>query len=105
MSAIFIYVTVPSEVEARAIARAVVADRLAACANIIPGMQSIYHWKGEIEETKEVVLIFKTRSTLFQAVEARVLELHKYKTPCIVAMPVEQGHKDYIDWILAETKP
>jgi len=105
MSAIFIYVTVPSEAEAREMARAVVADRLAACANIIPGMQSVYHWKGEIQEAREVVLIFKTRATLFQAVEARVMELHKYKAPCIVAMPLEQGHKDYIDWIMAETKP
>lgn len=105
MAAIFVYVTVPSESEALEIARAVVEDRLAACANIVPGMQSVYHWKGEIQESREVVLIFKTRSTLFQAVETRVKELHKYHTPCIVAMPLEQGHQGYIEWILAETKP
>jgi len=105
MSATFIYVTVPTEEAARMIARAVVEDRLAACANILPGMQSLYHWKGEVQEAREAVLIFKTRSSLFQALEARVRELHPYNTPCIVALPVEQGHAAYLEWILAETKP
>ena len=105
MSAIFIYVTAPSAVEARKIAEVVVTDRLAACANIIPGMRSIYHWQGKIEEADETVIIFKTRATLFQAVEARVKELHKYSAPCIVALPVEQGSAPYLEWIMAETKP
>lgn len=105
MSAIFIYVTVPTEEAATMMARAVVEDRLAACANILPGMRSIYHWQGDIQQAREVVLIFKTRSSLFQAVETRVKELHPYTTPCIVALPVEQGHPGYLDWILAETKP
>lgn len=105
MSAIFIYVTAPSAKEAKKIADAVVADRLAACANILPGMHSVYHWQGKIEEADETVIIFKTRATLFQAVEARVKELHKYSSPCIVALPVEAGHQPYLDWIMAETKP
>jgi periplasmic divalent cation tolerance protein len=105
MSAIFIYVTAPSPAEAKAIADAVVKDRLAACANIIPGMRSIYHWEGKIEEADETVVIFKTRATLFPAVEARVKELHKYSAPCIVALPLEAGSQPYLDWIMAETKP
>lgn len=105
MSAIFIYVTAPSAADARKLADAVVTDRLAACANIIPGMRSIYHWQGKIEEADETVVIFKTRATLFQAVEARVKELHKYSAPCIIALPVEAGSKPYLDWIMAETKP
>ena len=105
MSAIFIYVTTPSAAEARKIADAVVADRLAACANIIPGMRSVYHWQGKIEEAEETVVIFKTRATLFQAVEACIKEMHSYSTPCIVALPFEAGHKPYVDWIMAETKP
>lgn len=105
MTAIFIYVTTPSEVEARKIADAVVTDRLAACANIIPGMKSIYHWEGKIEEAMETVVIFKTRATLFQAVEARVKELHKYAAPCIVALPLTASSQPYLDWIMAETKP
>jgi periplasmic divalent cation tolerance protein len=105
MSAIFVYVTAPSAAEARQLADAVVKDRLAACANIIPGMRSIYHWKGEIEEAEETVIIFKTRATLFQAVEARVKELHKYSAPCIVALPLEAASQPYLDWLMAETKP
>ncbi len=105
MTAIFVYVTTPSEIEAKAIANAVVADRLAACANIIPGMKSVYHWEGKIEEAQETVVIFKTRATLFQAVEARVKELHKFAAPCIVALPLVAGNQPYLDWLLAETKP
>ncbi|HYD17826.1 MAG TPA: divalent-cation tolerance protein CutA [Patescibacteria group bacterium] len=105
MTAIFIYVTAPSEIEAKAIADAVVQDRLAACANMIPGIKSIYHWKGKIEEAQETVIIFKTRASLFQAVEARVKELHKFATPCIVALPVVTGSAAYLDWIMDETKP
>lgn len=105
MSAIFVYVTVPTEIEAKAIADAVVADRLAACANIVPGMRSVYHWKGKIEEGIETIVLFKTRATLFQALEARVKELHKYATPCIVAYPIVAGHQPYVDWIMEETKP
>lgn len=105
MSAIFVYVTVPTEIEAKAIADAVVADRLAACANIVPGMRSVYHWKGKIEEGIETIVLFKTRATLFQALEARVKELHKYATPCIVAYPIVAAHQPYVDWIMEETKP
>lgn len=105
MTAVFIYVTAPSEIEARKIADTVVADRLAACANIIPGMHSIYHWEGKIEEAQETVIIFKTRATLFQAVEARVKELHKFAKPCIVALPLAAGNQAYLDWIMQETKP
>lgn len=105
MSAIFIYVTVPSEAEAQKIAEAVVVDRLAACANIIPGMKSVYHWQGKIEQANETVLIFKTRDTLFDAVEARVKELHSYDTPCIVSLPLTDVNDGFMQWIFAETKP
>ena len=102
---IFIYVTVPSEAEAQKIAQAVVADRLAACANIIPGMKSLYHWEGKIEQGNEVIIIFKTRAELFQAVEARVKELHSYSAPCIVSLPLTNVSSGFMQWILAETKP
>jgi len=105
MTAVFIYITAPSEAEARKIAEAVVTDRLAACANIIPGMKSIYHWEGKIEEAQETVILLKTRASLFQAVEARVKELHKYTKPCIVALPLAAGSQPYLDWLMAETKP
>jgi periplasmic divalent cation tolerance protein len=105
MQAIFIYITTPSESEARKIAEAVVADRLAACANIVPGMKSIYHWQGKIEQGNETVLILKTRAELFQAVETRVKELHSYSAPCIVSLPLTDVSEGYLQWIIAETKP
>jgi periplasmic divalent cation tolerance protein len=105
MRTIFIYITTSSEAEARKIAEAAVTDRLAACANIIPCMKSIYHWEGKIEEGDETILILKTRAGLFPAVGECVREMHSSETPCIVALPVEAGHAPYLDWIRAETKP
>lgn len=100
---VFVYVTVPDMQTAAAIADAVVGDRLAACANILPGMQSIYHWQGKIEKAEEVVVIFKTPAAQFAAIESRIKELHPYETPCIVALPVSAGHAPYLRWIAEET--
>lgn len=103
MHAIFVYITAPTEAEASTIAKTVVEERLAACANILPGMKSVYHWQGKVEEAAETVLILKTRQELFARLEGRVRELHSYQTPCIVALPVTHGHQPYLDWISAET--
>lgn len=100
---VFIYVTVPDMQTAARIADAVVAERLAACANILPGMQSIYHWQGKIEKAEEVVVIFKTPAARFASIERRIKDLHPYETPCIVALPVSAGHAPYLQWIAAET--
>lgn len=105
MKAVFVYVTAPSMEEARKIVDAVIVDRLAACANIIPSMTSVYHWKGEIAQSAETVVIFKTRDELFPALKQRVEELHSYKTPCIVALPVVAASAQYLQWIFDETKP
>ncbi len=100
---VFIYVTAPDMQTAERIADAVVSARLAACANILPGMQSIYHWQGKIEKAEEVVVIFKTPAAQFGAIEGRIKDLHPYETPCIVALPVSAGHGPYLRWIAAET--
>lgn len=105
MSVVFIYVTSSSEEEAEAIAASVVRDRLAACANIIRGMTSVYEWQGKLQRRGETVIIFKTRETLFEAVEAKVKELHSDETPCIVALPVSAGRAAFLDWVIAETAP
>lgn len=105
MSVIFVYVTVESEAAARKIGRALVEDRLAACANILPGAQSIYHWQGKITETAETLLVLKSRSALFAALEARIREMHAYTNPCIVALPLAAASQDFLDWVLQETKP
>lgn len=104
MSAIMVYVTVPDLPQAEHIANAVVTDRLAACANILPAMQSVYHWQGKIETAAEVVVIFKTRAALFTLLCDKIKELHSYETPCIIALPIAAGDQGYLDWIIAETK-
>ncbi len=100
----FVYVTTASALEAKKIARCVVAEKLAACANILPGMTSMYRWKGKMEERRECVLIFKTRKALYKKLERRVKELHSYDVPCIVALPVVAGYVPYLGWIDAGTR-
>jgi periplasmic divalent cation tolerance protein len=98
-----LYITAPSHEVATNIGRALVDGRLAACVNIIPGMHSIYRWQGKIEAATEVVLIAKSRATLFEEIEKRIRELHPYDCPCIVAWPIEAGYQPYLDWIAQET--
>lgn len=103
MSVIFTYVTVPSETEAQKISAALVSERLAACANILPGMTSVYRWQGKIETRTETVVILKTQEKLFPALEARVKELHSDETPCIVTLPITAGNAAFLKWIETET--
>jgi periplasmic divalent cation tolerance protein len=98
-----VYVTCAGDDEAERIARAVVGERLAACANIIPGMRSLFWWQGKIDEGRETVLILKTRAELVAPLTARIKSLHSYTVPCVVALPIEAGNQDFLDWILAET--
>lgn len=104
MKAIFVYVTASSETEAHTIAEALVAERLAACANIIPGMRSVYRWEGTVERGDEIVVILKTRAGLFSEVEARVRQLHSAATPCIAALPVTDISEGFLAWLAAETE-
>ena len=68
-------------------------------------MTSYYHWEGKIGTGSEIIIIFKTRADLFPALEKRVLEIHHYDIPCIVALPLVDGHKPYLQWIIDETCP
>lgn len=98
-----VYVTCPSLDEARAIAREVVGDRLAACANLVDGVESLYWWEGQLTEGREVLLLLKTKRALYSRLEERVRALHSYKCPCIVALGIEEGLYDFLDWISHET--
>lgn len=98
-----LYITAGSRDEAKKIGRALVEARLAACANVIDGMESVYWWQGELTEDREAVLIVKTRADLVAAVTARVKALHSYTVPCVVALPILDGNPDYLDWIGQET--
>lgn len=99
----FLYVTTGSADEARRIGGALVEERLAACANIIDGMRSLYWWEGKVQDETEAVLILKTRAAQVDAAIARVKALHSYDVPCVVALPVEAGNSDFLGWIVKET--
>lgn len=100
----FVYVACASEEEARAIARALVEERLAACGNILAGMKSIYRWQGAMEEAEECLLILKTHSDCLDRLIARAKALHSYEIPGIVVLDIVQGLPDYLGWIAAETR-
>ena len=98
-----LYMTAPDAEEARRIGDALVAERLAACVNIIPGMTSIYRWEDEVRHETECVLIAKTRGELVERATARVRALHSYDCPCVVALPVTGGNPEFLSWISKET--
>lgn len=99
MSHVVVFVTVPSSEEAQRIARAVVDERLAACANVVVGVASRYWWKGQVEEAAEVLLILKTRQALLDSLTARVRSLHSYTVPEVIGIPIIGGNPDYLAWI------
>ena len=98
-----VYATFASEEEAHRIARIVVEERLAACANILGSCHSIYRWEGRIEEAGEVAALFKTRSEIAGRLIARIGELHSYDVPAAVAWPIAEAMPAYADWVEAET--
>ena len=100
-----IFVTAGSAEEAGRIGRALVEERLVACANVVPAVRSIYRWEGRIADEAECLLILKTRSERFADVEARVRSLHSYRVPEIVALDATQVSTPYLEWLLRETLP
>ena len=98
-----IYMTFGERDEAESVARALVVERLAACANVLGAARSFYCWEGEVQADDEVVVLAKTRAALVDQVVARVRELHSYDCPCVVALPIEAGNPDYLAWIERET--
>lgn len=101
---IVVIITAPSEDLAVTIARALVETRLAACANIIKGVRSIYSWQGSIEDEPEVLMIVKTRRELFDLLKSKVKELHSYEVPEIIALPIIAGSDDYLKWLRDSTE-
>jgi len=97
------YVTVSSMEEAKKISYALVESKLAACANIVPSITSVYTWQGKICEDQECLLIIKTRKELFPTLREKVKSLHSYTVPEIIALPILEGSKSYLDWIREET--
>jgi periplasmic divalent cation tolerance protein len=101
--AIVVLVTTPSPERAAEIARAIVEERLAACGNVVPGLRSIYRWEGKVQDEEEALLVLKTTRARFEALRDRVLALHPYEVPEVIALPVEAGSARYLAWIADET--
>ena len=94
-----VFVTTPNEAEAVSIGRALVEERLAACANIAGQIRSIYRWQDDVEDEAEFLMILKTSHSSLDALIARTNELHSYDVPGIAALPIQRGHPPYMDWI------
>jgi periplasmic divalent cation tolerance protein len=100
---VIIFVTAASEQEAASISRALVEEGLAACANIIPQIRSIYRWEGKIWNEREALIIIKSREDLFERIRSRVKELHSYEVPEITAVKLDRGDSAYMQWIESVT--
>ena len=98
-----IYVTCKDPAEARTIGKILVQEKLAACVNILPQMESIYIWQDAIETANESVLVIKSRSSLMDKCADRIKSLHSYSVPCILELTVSGGSAEYISWIKNHT--
>ena len=103
-AAIVVLTNLPDRASAGKLARDLIERRLAACVNVGATVESIYHWRGEIETATEVPLAIKTRAVLFSKVEAAIRRFHPYELPEIVAVPITHASPAYLDWITAETR-
>jgi len=99
-----VYITTSGEKESKKIGRTIVEERLAGCINIISTIESLYWWKGEIEEDKESILIVKTRVGNIENIIKRVKEIHSYENPAILAIPIIEGSKEYLDYLDGEIR-
>lgn len=99
MRAIVVVTTVGTEEQAYLIAREIVARRQAACVNIVPGIRSIYRWKGKICKDGELLLLAKTLESEFEGIAATIRELHSYELPEILSFAVTRGEQGFLDWI------
>eukprot|EP00605_Chrysophyceae_sp_TOSAG23-4_P002990 GSChrysophyteH1.ASY1.ANO1.3293.1 assembled CDS len=99
-----VYVTASDQAEGKKIAEALLADKLAACINIVPQILSLYEWEGKVEQSQEVLLLIKTRDHLVPALSAKVKSVHSYDVPEVISAPVTAGSADYLDWVKLMTK-
>jgi periplasmic divalent cation tolerance protein len=103
MDTVFVYITAADASEAEVIARTVVEERLAACANILGSSRSIYWWEGELCDGEETALVLKTSSSRKRELVDRIKQLHSYDCPAIVCLPIADGNPDFLKWIRQET--
>ena len=96
-----VLVTVPNQRTARRLARAILEAKLAACVNVVPGIESHYRWQGKLERSAELLLLIKTTAHCLGRLEKLVIDQHPYDTPEFVVLPITRGNRRYLDWIKA----
>lgn len=96
---VVVLVTAPDADTAARLAHTLVEESLAACGNLVPGVRSIYRWQGAVHDDAEVLLVLKTRADRVEALRARLVALHPYEVPEVLALPVLDGHGPYLDWV------
>lgn len=94
-----IYITTEDKEEAKKVSAPLIEEGLAACANIIPGMNSVFYWEGEVQSEEECILIVKTDESMNEKVMERVRSLHSYDCPCMLVLPIKDGNDDFVSWV------
>ncbi|MGE0160329.1 MAG: divalent-cation tolerance protein CutA [Gemmatimonadales bacterium] len=103
-SVVAVLTTLPSADVAERIGAALVEERLVACANVLPGVRSIFRWKGSVSTEAEVLVVLKTTTLRLEALHQRLIELHPYEVPELIALDVRAGHPPYLDWVRDEVE-
>lgn len=101
---LLVITSLPDEASAQALATTLVAERLAACVNVLAPCRSTYHWQGGIESAAEVPLLIKTTAERYKALEAAIRARHPYELPEIIAVPIAHGLPEYLAWLVTETR-
>jgi periplasmic divalent cation tolerance protein len=101
--ALLVLTNLPDEASALTLAKTLIAERLAACVNVLAPCRSVYHWQGVIENAQEVPLLIKTTAERYVALESAIRAGHPYELPEIIAVPIDRGLPEYLDWVAAET--
>jgi len=99
-----VLITTKNTEEAERIATQLLNEKLIACANIVPGVTSLFWWEGKVDRSDEILLVLKTKKTLFDKLAKAVKALHSYEVPEIIALPIVRGYNPYLNWIDASTK-
>mmetsp|Transcript_34118 Transcript_34118/g.65176 ORF Transcript_34118/g.65176 Transcript_34118/m.65176 type:complete len:155 (-) Transcript_34118:101-565(-) len=102
-AAVAVYVTVPDKDTGKKVATALIESKLAACVNMIPGVESMYWWQGKVETDQELLLMIKSRASLVDQISAKVQAVHPYDTPEVIAVPITEGSAPYMKWLIEST--
>ena len=101
---ILVLTTCPGSISSKKIAQELVTEKLAACVNIISGVQSFFSWVGKVDSANEHMLVIKTTMASYEALEKKIKKIHPYELPEIIAVPIETGLAGYLDWITKNSK-